>query len=107
MALYSGTSAHVKLVILCVRASFLLFQIGLQYLRNQYVRTSEKSFSSDRKWMGVCARPYTRQPSDVSGTFLTLVPLKFDPLVLSNSVPHFCFFSNASASPPSAVTFFQ
>ncbi len=44
-----------------------VLQLGLHKLREHQMRTSERTFSSEKKWMGVCARPLSRQSPEVSG----------------------------------------
>ena len=43
-------------------------QLGLHSLRDQFVRTEERSFNSTHKWMGVRVRTRTMDPTEVSKT---------------------------------------
>ena len=40
-------------------------QLNLHSLRDQFVRTEERSFNSSHKWMGVRVRSRTKDPTEV------------------------------------------
>ena len=57
---------YMHMMSTCTWWCHALLQLGLHNLRDQFVRTAEHSFSSEKKWMGVCVRNKTFHPSDVS-----------------------------------------
>ena len=44
----------------------LAHKLNLFGLRDQFVRTEERTFSSEKKWMGVLVRPRSHQVTEVS-----------------------------------------
>ena len=43
----------------------LAHKLGLFGLRDQFVRTDERTFNSEQKWMGVLVRPRTHKMTEV------------------------------------------
>ena len=43
----------------------LAHKLNLFGLRDQFVRTEERTFSSEKKWMGVLVRPRSHQVTEV------------------------------------------
>ena len=46
----------------------LAHKLNLFGLRDQFVRTEERTFSSEKKWMGVLVRPRSHQVTEVSSS---------------------------------------
>ena len=50
-------------------------QLGMYSVRDQFVRTEERAFNSEHKWMGVKVRRRTHEPAEVRLTGLNGPPI--------------------------------